>query len=55
MLHLTFSMAPNIVFAPNTMQNGCLTLYLRLTLLKHFAICKNTDTDTLVYYTKVFI
>ena len=24
-------------------------------MLKHFAICKNTDTDTLVYYTKVFM
>ena len=39
MLHLTFSMAPNIVFAPNTMQNGCLTLYLRLTLHR----MQNTD------------
>ena len=30
MLHLTFSMAPNIVFAPNTVRNTYLTLYLHL-------------------------
>ena len=39
MLHLTFSVAPNIVFAPNTTQNGCLTLYLHLTL------CRTQNTD----------
>ena len=39
MLHLTFSMVPNIVFAPKTMQNGHLTLYLHLTL------CRMQNTD----------
>ena len=38
-LHLTFSMVPNIVFAPNTMQNGWPTLYLHLTLRR----MQNTD------------